>query len=223
VDSSGAVQWTLDGVAICTAADYQCDPTIVSDGSGGAIITWEDSRSGTNSDIYAQRVDSSGAVQWTLDGVAVCTAANSQWSPTIVSDGSGGAIITWYDYRSGTSDIYAQRVDYTGSTGVEEEQGSVVVVPIRTFQIILENSPNPFEAKTKISYALPKESRVTLTIYNVAGQKVKTLVNRMQSAGMYSADWNGKDDQGRNVASGVYFYRLDSENFKAIRKMIVVR
>jgi len=116
VDSSGTAQWTANGVAVCTATSSQYSPQVVSDGSGGAIITWYDYRSGSNYDIYAQRVNSSGFVQWTPDGVAVCTATSSQYSPQVVSDGSGGAIITWYDYRSGSNyDIYAQRVNSSGS------------------------------------------------------------------------------------------------------------
>ena len=117
INSSGVVQWTTDGVAICTESNDQLNPTIVSDGSGGAIITWQDSRSGSNSDIYAQRINASGAVQWTSNGVAICTVSNDQVSPAIVSDGSGGAIITWRDFRSGSSNsnIYAQRINASGN------------------------------------------------------------------------------------------------------------
>ncbi len=107
--------WSSDpteNTAVCTASNNQRYPAIVSDGSGGTIITWTDSRSGSNYDIYAQRVDPSGVPQWTANGVAVCTAFDDQYDPVIVSDGAGGAIITWTDYRSGTSeDIYAQRVN----------------------------------------------------------------------------------------------------------------
>ncbi|MEW6686692.1 MAG: hypothetical protein AB1393_10890 [Candidatus Edwardsbacteria bacterium] len=115
-------QWIPNGVAICTATGDQVGVTIVSDGGSGAITAWIDGRSGTADDIYAQRVNAGGITQWTLDGVAICTAAGNQSNPTIVSDGAGGAIIAWHDYRSGTNyDIYAQRVDSLGSTGVEEE------------------------------------------------------------------------------------------------------
>ncbi|HXV12976.1 MAG TPA: T9SS type A sorting domain-containing protein [Candidatus Krumholzibacteria bacterium] len=115
VNASGLVQWTPNGVALCTAADEQSSPTIVSDGTGGAIVTWYDHRTGTNFDIYAQRVNASGVAQWPLNGVAMCTAANQQTSPTLVSDGAGGAIVTWADLRSGTNnDIYAQRVNASG-------------------------------------------------------------------------------------------------------------
>jgi predicted lipoprotein with Yx(FWY)xxD motif len=115
LNASGSVQWTTDGVAICTAANIQSFPTIVSDGAGGAIVTWYDYRSGSNNDIYAQRVNASGVVQWTATGVALCTATGDQWSPMITSDGAGGAIVTWYDYRSGNSDIYAQRLNASGT------------------------------------------------------------------------------------------------------------
>ncbi len=115
--ASGTVQWTTNGVAICTATDDdQRVPTIVTDGSGGAIITWYDHRNGTDDDIYAQRINASGTVQWTTNGVAICAATGDQEVPTIVSDGSGGATITWYDHRNGTDyDVYAQRVNASGA------------------------------------------------------------------------------------------------------------
>jgi len=113
INSSGTVQWSVDGVVICTATGGQYTPKIVRDGSGGAIITWADNRSGTN-DIYAQRINLSGAVQWAVDGVAICTATGVQFSQAIASDGSGGAIITWQDARTGSSDIYARKINSDG-------------------------------------------------------------------------------------------------------------
>jgi hypothetical protein len=114
VNASGVVQWATNGVAICTAANGQDSPRIVSDGSGGAIVTWEDYR-GINYDIYAQRIDASGVIQWTAGGIGVCTAENTQSLPEIGSDGSGGAVLAWQDYRSGTSDIYVQRLNASGA------------------------------------------------------------------------------------------------------------
>jgi hypothetical protein len=113
VDSTGSVQWTGNGIAICTAANQQYYPEITTDGAGGAIITWYDYRFG-NSDVYAQRIDSIGAIKWTADGVVICNAAGAD-DPDIVSDGVGGAIITWKDVRSGNFNIYAQRVDAIGN------------------------------------------------------------------------------------------------------------
>ena len=115
VNSSGNVQWSTNGVAICTANNEQTQPQICSDEAGGAIITWQDYRGGLNDDIYTQRINSSGNVQWTVDGVAICTVGNGQYEPQICSDSVGGAIITWFDYRSGGPDIYAQKVDASGN------------------------------------------------------------------------------------------------------------
>jgi len=110
---SAFASWQDYGNSICTATGTQDNPQITSDGAGGAIITWQDSRTG-NVDIYAQRVDVSGNVMWTPDGVVVCMAMNNQYEPQIISDGTGGAIFAWYDLRSGASDIYAQRVNASG-------------------------------------------------------------------------------------------------------------
>jgi hypothetical protein len=118
VDASGAVQWIANGAAICTAAGNQGSAAIASDGGGGAIITWNDLRGGSGGDIYAQRVNASGVVQWTADGVALCTAAGDQGLPAIVSDGGGGAIVAWNDARSDDPvnyDVYAQSVNASGA------------------------------------------------------------------------------------------------------------
>jgi hypothetical protein len=113
VDGSGSIQWGMNGVAICSASGNQQHAVLASDGAGGAIITWMDGRVAAP-DIYAQRINSSGTVQWTPDGLAVCSAADFQYYPQIVSASSGGAIIVWEDWRAGTADIYAQKVNASG-------------------------------------------------------------------------------------------------------------
>ncbi|MBM3235938.1 hypothetical protein FJZ31_06520 [Candidatus Poribacteria bacterium] len=110
--------WPSDptvNVLICTESGNQLSPQIVSDNAGGAIIVWEDGR-GSDKDIYARKVNASGAALWTANGVVICNASGNQESPQIVSDDSGGAIITWQDYRNGNWDIYAQRVNSSGAT-----------------------------------------------------------------------------------------------------------
>jgi predicted lipoprotein with Yx(FWY)xxD motif len=115
VNASGVVQWMSDGVNLCTVAGEQWDPKITSDGAGGAIVTWYDTRNTPDTYIYAQRVNASGAFQWTAGGAPICTEAGSRCDPRIASDGAGGAIVTWWDGRSGNNDIYAQRIDATGN------------------------------------------------------------------------------------------------------------
>jgi len=115
VNAAGVPQWAASGVALCTADGYQSEPTIVSDGSGGAIVAWYDCRSSISSDIYAQRVNAAGVLRWTIDGTPVSTARGEQLGPIIASDGAGGAIVTWQDTRSGPlRHVYAQHIDRFG-------------------------------------------------------------------------------------------------------------
>ncbi len=140
MSSAGVPLWTADGVAISATTYYQYAPELASDGAGGAILTWQDARTQTNDDCYAQRVSGTGVVQWTTNGVAISTAADEQTLPCIVADGTGGAIIGFMDSRSGAGyDIYAQRVERFGRLGnpepvitsvkdVRNDQGGVVKV-----------------------------------------------------------------------------------------------
>jgi hypothetical protein len=119
VFGSGLVDagWPVNGLAICTAVGDQMVAPMVSDGAGGAIISWTDQRNeGTpGGDIYAQRFSAAGVTLWAPNGVPVCTAAGQQTNPWLTMDGTGGAIIAWQDRRSGESHIYAQRISGTGA------------------------------------------------------------------------------------------------------------
>ena len=126
LDSGGIAQWTTDGVAATTAIYSQVGQRLVSDGEGGAIVTWLDTRNTLiNADVYAQRVSSAGTVLWETDGAPVCTADEIQGYPRIAEDGDGGAVIAWKDSRVGNRDIYAQRIGPDGA-GIWEENGDTV-------------------------------------------------------------------------------------------------
>ncbi len=88
---------------------------------------------------------------------------------------------------------------------------------------LLPNYPNPFNPTTTIAYHLPRGSRVELTIFNLLGQKIRTLVNAWQPAGQHQAVWDGRDDAGQPVASGVYLYRLRSDSETQTRKMLLLK
>ena len=116
VSSAGVAQWTTGGVALTSVTGWARSQVMTSDGAGGAIVAWMDSRAGTGDDIYAQRISAGGAAQWTAGGVALCNSAEEQSMPSIVSDDAGGAIVTWQDYRSGDyADVYSQRVPASGA------------------------------------------------------------------------------------------------------------
>jgi predicted lipoprotein with Yx(FWY)xxD motif len=119
VDARGIVRWTKDGVAICLEKGEQWHPNLVYDGAGGVIMAWWDKRGGyAEMDIYAQRINGDGEVQWQPGGVPICTAPKFQQELDITADGEGGAIITWHDYRSESNApyIYAQRINAEGKS-----------------------------------------------------------------------------------------------------------
>jgi hypothetical protein len=94
IDVGGKALWTTDGVAICTAPEFQVLPQLISDGADGAIVVWKDFRNNIDDDIYAQRVDADGSVLWKTNGVTICGAPDDQYFVDLISDGAGGAIIS---------------------------------------------------------------------------------------------------------------------------------
>uniref|UniRef100_A0A7C6A975 T9SS type A sorting domain-containing protein n=1 Tax=candidate division WOR-3 bacterium TaxID=2052148 RepID=A0A7C6A975_UNCW3 len=89
---------------------------------------------------------------------------------------------------------------------------------------LYQNLPNPFYAKTTICYSIPTESKVELKIFDATGRKVRTLIAGKQGPGNYSLIWDGRDDQDRKLAAGIYFYQLETKDqFKAIKKTILLR
>jgi hypothetical protein len=88
---------------------------------------------------------------------------------------------------------------------------------------LLQNFPNPFNPETTINYNLASSSDVTLQIYNVVGQVVKTLVAERQPAGRYQVRWNGTDDRGMSVSSGIYFYSIRAGKFEDVRKLMLLK
>ncbi len=113
---NGNIHWITNGVQVCSTQEDQLYPKVCSDDSGGAIVTWQDKRSGSN-DIYIQRLDKKGASLWTANGSNICSASNDQVGPNIVKDGSGGAIVVWRDQRtSGANYLYTQHLTGAGST-----------------------------------------------------------------------------------------------------------
>ncbi len=86
-----------------------------------------------------------------------------------------------------------------------------------------QNYPNPFNPTTEIVYNLPRDIHVSISVYNILGQKVTDLVNANQKTGMHTVEWNGKDANGLDVAAGIYIYQMKANKFSAIRKMFLIK
>ncbi|HET6348356.1 MAG TPA: T9SS type A sorting domain-containing protein [Candidatus Krumholzibacteria bacterium] len=274
MDSAGNRQWTANGVAICTAADSQVDPTMVSDGAGGAILTWDDLRNTTTGrDIYAQRINATGAVQWTTDGVPVCQVRGVQIYPVITTDGAGGAILSWWDDRNAISyDIFVQRLNSLGSaqwtpsgvnlcSAVDSQQGAKIVsdnvggaivtwhdlrngnwdiyaqrigpdgmiptsvrdTPTLDRVSLSANSPNPFSGETSMVLDLSADAAVEVDVYDVAGRLVRRVQRISESAGPNYLSFDGRDDAGHLLPSGVYFYSVRAQGETHTRKLVISR
>jgi len=86
-----------------------------------------------------------------------------------------------------------------------------------------QNYPNPFNPSTVIEFTVPRRSQVEVSVYNLLGQSVVTLVDQPMSQGTYRTVWDGRNKSGDHVASGVYFYRLEAEHFVEVKKMVLLK
>jgi hypothetical protein len=86
-----------------------------------------------------------------------------------------------------------------------------------------QNFPNSFNPRTSIRFSIAREGRTRLVVYNVAGRRVKTLVDGVLRPDVYTVQWNGDDETGSEVSSGIYLYRLETMGFSATKKMTLIR
>ena len=86
-----------------------------------------------------------------------------------------------------------------------------------------QNYPNPFNGTTQISFTIPAEFYVTINVFDLLGRRVITILNKQLQAGEYSVNWDGKSDDGRPMASGIYFYNLRSDGFEDSKKMVILK
>jgi hypothetical protein len=133
----------------------------------------------------------------------------------MASDGAGGAIVAWIDERNGNWDVYAGHIRATGPTSVPYAGAAV--------NTLGQNYPNPFNPGTLIKFSVRAPGEVKLRIYDASGQALRTLVDNWREPGEYRVTWDGKRDDGTAVASGVYFYRIETGGLTAARKMVLLR
>jgi hypothetical protein len=139
-----------------------------------------------------------------------------------VDNNSWKDIIT-VNYSYNVSSIHILYNDSTGNF-IEEPQTSIENNEIQNPNVKLSNYPNPFNPETKIGFSIPEDSKVNLTIYNIKGQKVRALIKDQLEKGFHEIIWNSKDNNGKSVASGVYFYKFDvNGKTKGVKKMLLLK
>ncbi len=162
------------------------------------------------------------------------TAANSPVGAVFVDSLNGAGSFTWVPLL-GQAGVY--NVTFIASDGFLADSEVVTItvdsIPTDVGEInpgaiprrysLSQNYPNPFNANTQIVFALPKGGHTTLEIFNLLGQKVSTLVDEYLAAGTKIVSWDGRDDRGSSVPSGIYFYQLRSGNFTERNKMVFLK
>ena len=169
-------------------------------------------------------VDNTFKKKTTIEPMTVCT--EEHWIPTsCIMDGQVDVTITKSSGQYAVCSVialYEYDKDCTDKSGDDIFESTSTVVTQFRYEL-MQNYPNPNTGKTAIKYQLAQPGKVSLKIYNTLGQVVKTLVSQEQQPGYYNAAWDGKDNGGRQTSAGVYFYRLESGDFKATKKMVVIK
>jgi parallel beta-helix repeat protein len=166
----------------------------------------------------------------------VCLDNSSQFNTVWANQFTDNAINALEDARSTNNRWNLENVgncwsDFESNPGYPDwyqipgEGGGVDYYPKATPKAVslAQNYPNPFNPSTAIEYALPRETWIRITIYNIIGEKVRTLVNERQSAGRKRIVWDSKTDEGDEVASGIYFYQIKAGEFTQSKKMVVLK
>jgi hypothetical protein len=217
-DASGTEVWvkTYDG----PASGYDNATAIAVDASGNIYVTGESGGIGSSGDYATLSYQPNGDTAWVkrYDGPGKA----SDVAQSIAVDDSGNVYVTGYSHgcnEMGCND-YATIKYFQIPSEVKDETGDRE----RPSEFNLsQNYPNPFNPTTKIEFTLTKSGFVSLEIYDVLGRKVRTLVSEKLSAGYKSVIWDGKNDAGDEVASGVYFYQLKVGDFSEPKKMLLLK
>jgi len=196
----------------------QYNPAIASNAEGETILVWFDYREG-GEDIFGQRFAADGTPIGSNFRITL-EQENAQRFPD-VSLWNNRIYTAWQDDRIPATnfDIWTNVQDFDNPVGFKGNNPG----PIPADFILQQNFPNPFNPSTKIRYQLPAISDVEIIIFDIAGRKVKTLVSKRLSAGVYEIEWDGTNRRGEAAASGLYLYRLKTGQGVKTRKMLLIR
>ncbi|HOE91117.1 MAG TPA: choice-of-anchor J domain-containing protein, partial [Candidatus Cloacimonadota bacterium] len=171
-------------------------------------------------DYYSVMVSTTNTQPASFEEIYSETIMGSDWEERTVNLPYAGQSIYVAFRHHDCTDWYIMKIDDIEIAG-SEATGENVPSVLQT--ALVGNYPNPFNPTTTISYNLANDSHVSIDIYNVKGQKVKTLVNDRVTAGTHNVVWNGKDDSGKNVGSGIYFFNMKAGKYTSTRKMILMK
>ena len=208
-NSSGVLQWARTYAGYLNYTDYATSVAV--DRFGNVYVAGSISSSSTNTDYVTTKYDRDGNQKWviTYNG----TGNSYDVANAVCVDTAGFVYVSGTSQGSGTGTDFVTIKYMQTSVDVEESPGSAP----GEFELH-QNFPNPFNPVTTIGYGLPRQSFVTLTVYNTLGQQVAQQVNEQQQAGYHDVVFRGD-----GLASGVYFYRLDAGSFTSVKKLLLLK
>jgi hypothetical protein len=177
--------------------------------------------------VYGEKSDlpaGSGEIARLVFSVEDPNIETIELTPTTMENPSHSLMLVYTDYTGGSVQSKDLVPEFSGISVPIQRNTEEPEDLVPTDFGLKQNAPNPFNPKTSINYSLPKACNVTLTVYNVLGQNVRTLINEFQEAGYKSVIWDGCDNGGNTVASGIYFYHLEAgDQFSATKKMMMLK
>jgi len=206
--TDNGISWS-DDIRLTNAESYAQSPSVVAFREN-VYVVWQDFRDGADEIYFKYSLDN--GTNWSQDIRLTDTRATSEF-PSLAADDSGNVYIIWTDKRSGSLETYFRKGEYQSPALIRWQKSSQP----KEYSLT-QNYPNPFNQSTAISYQLPSLSHVELSIYNVAGQRVATLVSGQQPAGKYKVLWNAN-----RLSSGVYLYRIEAGEFQQSKKLTVMK
>ncbi len=180
--------------------------------------------------VFQNKVSLNWATQTETDNLGFeieRSVAGADFEKVGFVEGSGTTVVAQsYSFEDnslqpGAYSYRLKQVDLDGAFDYSESIQIEITAP-KNFTIA-QNYPNPFNPETKIDYTLPENANVSIAIYNLKGQFISQLVNGEQAPGFHSVNWNGRNDSGLEVASGVYIYSISANKFRESRKLTFIR
>jgi hypothetical protein len=166
----------------------------------------------------------------------VCSFGFAQYQCDWNSFNSGGEAMVSANYQSGATVAQTAIGSLTSTnflaymgfwypgilTGITEDKTSEIINTNQLVTKLYNATPNPFRAQTAIRYSLSNESKVTISVYNITGSLIRNIINSKVRPGIYNIIWNGRNERGEQVSTGVYFCKMQTSNYSATRKILLV-
>jgi hypothetical protein len=215
IDKEGNNVLNNGGMQISSIQSQKSNSVVLASDSNTAIFLWSDQRNGIWN-LYAQRRDTLGQAMWKDIDISV-SLRSVPGDYRVTTDSKGGIIAAWYETSSVA--ILAQHVNRDGLLGkiiasVEDKLEQKIPVEF----LLHQNYPNPFNLSTIIRYEVPITTQVKICVYNLLGQKLNTIIDKNYLPGSYVINYNQND-----LPSGIYFYRLETQNIVSTRKLTIIK